>query len=81
MAVNTNYISWSQSATVVMQLDIFIMGAMISLTIRHILHGCNHRPTEMDRAQRFFTLTPGEKGHRIREKVWTNNIFEKREVQ
>lgn len=32
-----------------------------SLTIRHILHSCNHRATEVDGAQRVVTLTEGKK--------------------
>lgn len=30
------------------------------LTIRHILHNCNHRPTEMDGAQGVVFLTHGQ---------------------
>lgn len=58
LTVNTNYISWSQSVAVGKRQWVCILW---QLTIRHILHSCNHRPTEMDGAQRVIALTKKER--------------------
>lgn len=46
------------------------------LTIRHILHGCNHRTTEMNGAQRVITLTESKEGCERRQTI--ERLCEKR---
>lgn len=73
LTVNGKCISLSQSDRVGRQHVYPVTTAL--LTIRHILHGCNHRTTQMNGAQRVITLTESKEGYKRRQTIGRGKIM------